>query len=667
MEGYDNWMIALIIFAVIFMGIGIFLSVTGKNREKRINKAYALNKHSGRNRLHFLYRLFMITPGINRIFHKVIMDTESVFPADMMSVNKEATKVMLKNLLIAGILAVFTVVFTRGDLWYLIMGLTGAFVIFYQNIQTSYAKKEYTILLQLKDALSTIRHNYTACWDVVDSIYDALEDVPYEISLHLEKIHEILVSPTMEEDTEEYTQMSPNRFLLLMLSIASSTKEYSNGEQGFLKSLSYLEEEIGQEILKKNLINSAFRTMQGVSILSIFLLKPIQIWAYSNMPETRSFYESTPGKGLMVMIFLISFASFYMIDVLKEGRRGEIVRETVFSRISAIRPFSKLLNRIVNHRYLYYLKLNEDLKEVGDQTGPKAFVTKQIIFAAVAFICINTSVVFTTVHEKLTMLKDYVAEFDDSIIPNEEYRQSMEETAKNFILANKKMKVDELDRYALADRIRQEGIHNGEYADIIAAEVIRELTAYKNTYYKWYILLISVFAALVAFYIPIWYLKLRIRISTTNKDDEVNQFNTLVLILSNADGIKLDEIMEWLSMFAYSFKAGIDDCINELEHGEQRALERLKDSESNDAFRRFVDSLLMIDSTDLKTAFANVEIERAYSLGNRKQRTEDLVNSRSRTGGLIAITPFMLSIVLYLMLPMILLAAKMYMSLDLTV
>ncbi len=665
--GYDNWMAALLCFAVIFIGVGIYLSATRKHREKRINKANALNKHSGRNRLHFFYRLFLVTPGLNRIFHKVIIDTESVYPADMMSVNKEATKVMLKNLLIVVLLSGFTVYFTRGDLWYLIMGLTGAFVIFYQNIQTSYSKKEYTILVQLKDALSTIRHNYTSCWNVEDSIYDALEDVPYEISLHLEKIYNILVSPTFEEDTEEYTQMSPNRFLLLMLSIASSTKEYSNGEQGFLKSLSYLEEEIGQEILKKNLIYSAFRTMQSVSIISIFLLKPLQIWSCSNMPETRAFYESTPGKALMVLIFLVSFACFYMIDVLKEGQRGEIVRESIFSKIAGFRPLSKMLNRIVNHRYMYYLNLNEDLKEVGDQTGPKAFVAKQILFAAAAFLCINTSMVFTSVHEKLTMLKDYVAEFDESIVPNEEYLQTMEETAKNYIMSNKGERVSSLDREAMAEQIKQDGIHNDEYANIIADEVIRELTAYKNTYYKWYILLISLAAAAIAYYVPLWYLKFRIKISTTNKDDEVNQFNTLVLILSNADGIKLDEIMEWLSMFAYSFKSSIDDCINEMENGEQKALEKLKDSESNDAFRRFVDSLLMIDSTDLKTAFSNVEIERAYSLENRKQRTEDLIHRRSRTGGFIAMAPFLMSLVLYLMLPMLLLAAKMYMSMDLSI
>lgn len=667
MEGYDNWMIGMVFFAVVFMGISIFLSITRKNRIKQINKENALNKHSGRNMLHFFYRLFLVTPGINRIFHKVIIDTESVYPADMMSVNKEATKLMLKNLLIVLLLSGFTVFFTRSDLWYLIMGLTGSFVIFYQNIQTSYEKKEYTLLLQLKDALSTIRHNYTSCWIVEDAIYDALEDVPYEISLHLEKIYNILVSPTFEEDTEEYTQMSPNRFLLLMLSIASSTKEYNNGEQGFLKSLSYLEEEIGQEILKKNLIYSAFRTMQSVSIICIFLLKPIQIWSVNNMPETRTFYASTPGKVLMVLIFLVSFGCFYMIDVLKEGRRGEIVRETVFSKISTIKPFSMMLNRIINHRYMYYLNLNEDLKEVGDQTGPKAFVAKQIIFACAAFICINTSMLFTTVHEKLTMLKDYVAEFDESIVPNEEYRQTMEEMTKNYIMTNKGARVSSLDRETMTEQIKQDGIHNDEYARIMADEVVRELTAYKNTYYKWYILLISLAAAALAYYIPLWYLKFRIRISTTNKDDEVNQFNTLVLILSNADGIKLDEIMEWLSMFAYSFKSSIDDCINDMENGEQKALEKLKDSESNDAFRRFVDSLLMIDSTDLKTAFSNVEIERAYSLENRKQRTEDLIHRRSRTGGFIAMTPFLMSLVLYLMLPMLLLAAKMYMSMDLSV
>lgn len=664
---YSRWMIAAMLFAGSIAFIGAFYAVMSRRRAKWLNKSSQLDRHSGSNMFYFLYRLFKATPGLNRIFHKVIMDTESVFPADPMSVNKEATKVMLKNLRLAGALILFTFAFAKGDLWYLAMGTAGAMVIFYQNIQASYTKKEYTLLVQLREALSSIRHHYTTCYNVEDSIEDCLEEVPYEISLHLSKIHDILISPTIEEDTEEYTQMSPNRFLLLLLSIASSTKEYSNGEPGFLKSLSYLKEEIGQEILKKNLIRTAFKTMQGICISTIFILKPMEIWVINNMPETKGFYSSQAGKALMVGLFILSFCCFYMIDVLKEGRRGEIVRQSVFSRLASIKQISGILNRIVNHRYVYYLKLNEDLKEVGDQTGPKAFIARQILFAAAAFFCINSAVLVSNVHDKLTMLSEYVAEFDKSIIPNDQYRKNMEEMAKNYVMANKRARLRNLDVEVLTEQIQTDGIQNDEYAAIVAEEVIRELTVYKNTYYKWYVLVLSLLAAAFAYQIPKIYLKFRIRISNMNKEDEVNQFNTLVLILSNADGIKLDEILEWISLFAYSFKTSIDECINDLEHGVQKALEKLKDSESNDSFRRFVDCLLMIDDSDMKTAFSEVEIDRQYSLSDRKQRTEELVHTRSNTGHALAFGPPILALILYLIVPMLILAVRMYMQMDMNV
>lgn len=661
MGNYINWIYAAMIFLVIIIAGSVIYMRLQNLRARRINKNSSLSRRSTKNRLIFFYRLFEAIPGIRKVFEKVVDNTKSVFPSDTMSINKEATKIMLKTTGISAAVMIVTMFFSRGDIWYMLMGIACTVVIFYQNIHAVFSKKEYTLLTQLRDALSAIRHHYLNCRIVEDSIDDSLDEVSYEIGLHLSKIHDILVSPIMDEEIEEYTEMAPNRFLLLLLSICASTKEYSNGEEGFLKSLSYMKEEIGQEIIKKNLIKSAFASMQAISILPIFILKPAEIWVGRNMPDAALFYSSTAGRILMIGIFLASFACFYIIDVLKESRRGEIIKNSIWNKIANIRGVSTVLNKVVNKRYLYYLDINEDLKEVGDQTGPKAFLAKQCVFALIAFILLNSTVFITTVRQKLTMLNEYVAEFDDDIIPNKRYRETMEMVAQDYVLKFKDIDPDTTDVEDLISHMQSSGdISNEVYARLVAEEVLSELTEYKNTYYKWYTLLVSVILSAVAFFVPRLYLKFKISVSTMNKEEEVNQFQTLILILMNADGIKLDEILDWMDKFAYSFKASIEDCILNLENGVQDSLMKMKDSEKNTSFQRFVDCLLMIDETDIKTAFSELEIDRAFALSDRQQKTAETIHDRSILGKFIVFIPLMAALFGYAATPMAILAIKSY-------
>ena len=105
------------------------------------------------------------------------------------------------------------------------------------------------------------------------------------------------------------------------------------------------------------------------------------------------------GKAVMVVIFILCFACYYLIDVLKESKRGEIVKQNIWSKIASLPVISPILNKVVNKNYMQARRLNEDMKEVGDQTGPKAFIAKQCVFALAAFVFLNSTVFVTTVQK----------------------------------------------------------------------------------------------------------------------------------------------------------------------------------------------------------------------------------------------------------------------------
>ena len=378
------------------------------------------------------------------------------------------------------------------------------------------------------------------------------------------------------------------------------------------------------------------------------------------MPELKTFYSGGYGKLLLILIFIISFVSYFLVDVLKDSRQGALIKNSLFMKLSNIPLISVYFNKMVNQNYTKARLLNEKMKEVGDQTGPKV---KQCVFAVVAFLFLNCTFITSTVAQKVTMLGNYVAEFDSAVIPNERYMDAMQNEAYECVQRIKKTK--ELNRDQITrDIMANSTIHNEEYAGMIADEAIREVNEYRNTYYKWYHLLIALGGAIIAFYAPKWFLDFKCKVAGMSKEDEVAQFQTLVLILMHVDGMRLDIILEWMERFAYSFKATIEDCIISLESGEKEALESMKASEDNQDFRRFTDCLLAIDETDVKSAFNEIIIDRNYSIRKREQKNAIEIERKSSTARIISFVPLMLVLVGYLLAPMVIMAVKMLFVMD---
>ncbi|MEE1255639.1 MAG: hypothetical protein UHN47_03890 [Lachnospiraceae bacterium] len=662
---YSAFVYIAIAYMILVAIIYVIYRAIQKKRAEKININQKLNSR-GRNKFYFLYRLFKVIPFVNKLFNKVIKNTEAVYPADQMSINKEATKTMMKSMGISGAAILATLFLAKGDLWFLLMGIMAAVVIFHLNITATFQKMELILLEQMVLFLSVIRHHYRSSYIVEDAVEDTLDEIPYEIGLHIAKIHEILISPIMDEKTEEYTSTAPNRFMLLLLSICTSSKEYGNGDDAFLDSLSHLKEEVNAELLNQRKIKDAYAFLTGICLSVVFLLKPCEAWATSNMKELNAFYTGMGGKAFMVGIFIIAFVCYYLIEALRETKRGEIVQYNIWSKIASLPYISVVLNKTVNKNYLKARRLNENMKEIGDHTGPKAFLVKQCSFALIAFIFFNCAVLVNTVQEKLTMLSEYVVEFDSNIVPNKKYREVMQQTSKEYVELMKDVKNPDTEQ--IKQQLMQNGkVRNETYALMVAEEVTKKLNEYQNTYFKWYTLLLAIGAAWIAYQCPMWYLKFKCKLSTQNKEEEVGQFQTLILILMNADGIRMDTILEWLSKFAYSFKATIDDCIIELESGERKALEKMKMSEDNQSFQMFVDCLISTDETDIKSAFSEILIDREHSLKERERKNNKMLEQRSGTAKVLAFAPLMILLFGYLAGPMIVLAAKMFFSMDMSI
>ena len=640
-------------------------------KEDRITKSRKI-KGSGKNHLYVAYWLFLKLPILRKYFAKVLKTTEKLYPADQLSINKKATTMMLQNIGISSLIMVVIILASGGDLFYIAMGLFASIVLFDYSISHRLEKMEMELLEQLQSFLSDVRHYYMQTQILADAVGDTLDDIPFEISLHIQKLYDILISPIMEEKVEEYVQSDPNRFFLLLTSICTVVADKGDADSiensTFLDSIAYLKEEVNTEILKLQLRNHKFKFLCTMALSIVFFIKPIEAWAIGNMPDLEDFYTGIQGKSLMIGGFVFSFLAYKLTEILRDSKRGDIKRISIWSQIASIPVISKICNRFVNKYYTKAIKLNDELKEVGDQTGPKAFLVQSAVVAATAFIVFNLMFTAAVVGARISTLKNFAGDFDSSLVPNERYLNIMENTSHDYANLYKNAKVSELDEDTLTAEIyNNSNVKNKEYARMVAKAVISGITKYKNTYYKWWHLIIALLGAFIAFFIPLGILKFKIWVASMVKDDEVNQFQTLALVLMNTNGVRLDDILEWMDRFAYSFKASIETCITEVESGERKALEKMKRSETFQPFKRFVDCLLEIDSVGPAKAFDEVASDRAYSLKNREQQNTIIIEDRSRWASLIAIAPSIYILFCYLMAPMLIYAIRMYMAMDFTI
>ena len=642
-----------------------------QRREDKFNKKITV-RGNGKNPLYAAYWIFIKTPILKKYFAKVLKSTEKLYPADQMSINKKATTMMLKNMAIAIALGGAVILFSGGDVFYITMGFFSAFVLFDYMITHTLDNMEFVLLQQLQSFLSDVRHYYMQSKILEDAIGDTLDDIPFEISLHIQKLHDILNSPIMDEKIEEYNQSDPNRFFLLLTSICTVIKDRGSaeidGKDTFLESIAYLKEEVNAEILKKQRVNYKFKFLSSMALGIVFLIKPAERWALSNMPDLEAFYTGIYGKVIMISIFIISFICYKLVEILRDSKRGDLKRESIWKTISNIPVISRICNRVINRYYTTAIKLNEDMKEVGDQTGPKAFIVQSVVLAVAAFITINMMFTSAVIGRRATMLRSFVGEFDSELVPNSNYMTIMENTSNEYANMYKGMNPRNIDEDALTQEILENSdVTNSNYARLVAQQVIEGVKDYKNTYYKWYYLIISFIGALFAACVPYLLLKFKIKVASMNKDDEVNQFQTLVLVLMHTNGVNVDDILEWMDRFAYSFKPSIETCITELESGQQKAIEKMKMSETFPPFKRFCDCLLEIDAVGVSKAFDEVASDRAYSLKDREQQNEMITDNRASKAMYISYVPALAMFFLYMIGPMVIYALRMFMAMDFTI
>ena len=306
-------------------------------------------------------------------------------------------------------------------------------------------------------------------------------------------------------------------------------------------------------------------------------------------------------------------------------------------------------------------KIGSDLKRAGETIGPKQFLLKRIIFAAGFALLAFAITVGALAAQSRLLTKEFAGAFDTSYIHDENMRQQMEdfgnyyaENRREFFIAN-----GDYDRAALVEDIKiTANIKKDQYAEIMADVLIERFKLIDNNYFKWVFLIIIYMVGLFGYYLPYIFLRHRINTIQAKMEDEVEQFNTVILMLMHVNNMSLLTILEWMEKFAVCFKDSIADCITAYAVNEEKALKMIKEQEYYEPLHRLVDNMLVVDKRGLVNAFDDVSKERLRSKDKRDEKNKEQAEKLRGIAELISFIPLGVELGLYLLYPMLKMAAS---------
>ena len=193
-----------------------------------------------------------------------------------------------------------------------------------------------------------------------------------------------------------------------------------------------------------------------------------------------------------------------------------------------------------------------------------------------------------------------------------------------------------------------------EQVNTNAERIYGKLKLYGNEYFKWIELLVALLIAYAMYFLPIAILSFQRRMRSMEMEDEVMQFQTIILMLMYIERISVEYIIEWLARYANIFQEPLLKCLNNYESGAIEALEELKEDAPYKPFVRIVESLeSAVENVKLTDAFDELETERNFFQEVRKETNERLINRKARIGRVVGFAPMVTLFVGYLIGPLI--------------
>ena len=614
-----------------------------------------------------LYLTYIKIPFIKRYALKIRRRLEIINIDDEYNTRKGTAKILTKSLAIVLPMMLITIIITSSN--YLLMFILLIFELFMIDtfIDGSVDKIDNKILTEQIDFFSEIRHAYHEYNMVEEAIYQVSQDDEKDISRQGEKIYEILISDDPETELEKYYDIAPNSFLKEFAGISYLTKEFGDrkvdGASLYLKNVNNIAEEMQLEILKRDKLNYVFQSLSVISIAPVLLLEPLKNWAISNFSFVASWYQGKPGMIVQIIILILTFLSYILVRKLKDNGSTSINTKNTENpwqeKLYKKKPIKKVVDLFIpKEGTKEYRKVKQLLKDSASSLKMPWLYINRITLTIVTFIV--SIIIFTQLHAVAINYVYTEPTTDYDImggLSDKDEEKAMEVTRQDNIILDQfrgkinttqdqiRQAVEKLDYYEDAD---------DDELDTAAERIYNKLQIVNSEYMQWFELLLACVFAVIGYMAPIWLLYFQVKMRQLEMEDEVMQFQTIILMLMRIERVNVEMILEWLERYSNIFKPQITKCVNNYEAGAWEALEAMKDDVSYTPLIRIIESLqAAVEKIPIRDAFDELDSERDYYQEKRKESNDRLIRRNGMIGKVIGFAPMVCMFVGYLIIPLV--------------
>lgn len=613
-----------------------------------------------------LYLTYIKIPFIKRYALKIRRRLEIINIDDEYNTRKGTAKILTRTLAIVVPAMILTIMISSKN--FLLMFILLLFELFMIDtlIDGSVDKIDNKILKEQIDFFSEIRHAYHEYNMVEEAIYQVSQDDEKDVSRQGEKIYEILISDDPEMELEKYYDIAPNSFLKEFAGVSYLTKEFGDrkvdGASLYLKNVNNITQEMQLEILKRDKLNYVFQSLSVIAIAPVLLLEPLKNWAISNFSFTASWYQGKAGMIVQMLILLITFVSYVLVRKLKDNGSTAIDTRTENpwqEKLYKKKPIKKIVDLFIPKKGTKeYRKVVQLLKDAASPQKMEWLFMNRIAIAIVTFFV--SIIIFTQLHVVAINYIYTEPTTDYNIIgglSEKDEKKALEITKQDNIVLDQyrgKPKTTQEQIKTSVQKLKYyEGAESTEI-DKAAERIYNKLQVINTEYVQWFELLLAFVFAVIGYMAPLWILVFQAKMRQLEMEDEVMQFQTIILMLMRIERVNVEIILEWLERYSNIFKAPITKCVNNYEAGAWEALEAMKEEVNYVPMIRIIESLqAAVEKIPITDAFDELDSERDYYQEKRKESNERLIKRKGMIGKAIGFAPMVCLFVGYLIIPLV--------------
>ncbi len=658
---------AFVIIAIIYYILSKKMQTSEYKKIQRLQEGTKEKSFSTEVLFQKLYLTYIKVPFIKRYALKIRRRLEIINIDDEYNTRKGTAKILTKTFAILVPIVLLTIMFTSQNILLMVILLIFELFMIDTFIDGSVDKIDNNILKEQIDFFSEIRHAYHEYNMVEEAIYQVSQDEEKDVSRQGEKIYEILISEDPENELEKYYDIAPNNFLKEFAGVSYLTKEFGDrkvdGASLYLKNVNNITQEMQLEILKRDKLNYVFQSLSVIAIAPVLMLEPLKNWAVSNFSFTASWYNGKPGMIVQILILLITFVSYILVRKLKDNGSTSINTKNTENpwqaRLYKKKPIKRIVDLFIPKKGTKeYRKVQQMLKDSASPLKMEWLYINRITIAIVTFVV--SIILFAQLHQVAINYVYTEPTTDYDIIgglSEKDEKKAMELTKQDNVFLDKfrgKINVTEA-------QIKNAVASSKYYADSEDSEIetavkriYNKLQIVNSEYMKWFELLLAFVFALVGYMGPMGLLLFQVKMRQLEMEDEVMQFQTIILMLMRIERVNVEIILEWLERYSNIFKPSITKCVNNYEAGAWEALEAMKDEVTYLPLIRIIESLqAAVEKIPIKDAFDELDSEREYYQAKRKESNERLIKRKGMIGKAIGFAPMVCLFVGYLIIPLV--------------